>query len=278
MHPMGDFAADTAVQGSDGRYRAHLSRDWEIWGPNGGYLASIALQAAGAATPLRRPATFSCHFLSVADFGDVDVNVTTLRSSKRAASLRIAMTQKQNPILEAIVWVVAAAAGLQHDVAQMPRVPPPEQLQSVDDLITADDRELRHPFWNNLEERPIRWVPWAQRQPGRPEWMQWYRFRPRSTFDDPFVDAARALLLIDTMGWPAAASAHPRDSGFIAPSIDVNVQFHRTAPQSEWLLSEQQAAVACDGLIGATARVWSDGGQLLASGGCQMLCRRLAAP
>ena len=41
---MGDLAIDTAVEGSDGRYRARLSRDWEIWGPNGGYLAAIALR------------------------------------------------------------------------------------------------------------------------------------------------------------------------------------------------------------------------------------------
>ena len=64
---MGDLAADTAIEGSDGRYRAHLSRDWEIWGPNGGYLAVIAIRAAGAQTSLRRPATFSCHYLGVAD-------------------------------------------------------------------------------------------------------------------------------------------------------------------------------------------------------------------
>ena len=46
---MGDLAADTAVEPlGDGRYRASVSRDWEIWGPMGGYIASIALRAAGA--------------------------------------------------------------------------------------------------------------------------------------------------------------------------------------------------------------------------------------
>jgi hypothetical protein len=58
---VGDLAVDTAIEGSGRRYRAQLSRDWEIWGPNGGYLAVIALRAAGAHTSLRRPATFSCH-------------------------------------------------------------------------------------------------------------------------------------------------------------------------------------------------------------------------
>ena len=46
---MGDFELDTRLEGVEpeaGRFRAHLSRDWEIWGPNGGYVAAIALRAA----------------------------------------------------------------------------------------------------------------------------------------------------------------------------------------------------------------------------------------
>ena len=47
-----------------GRYHARLSKDWEIWGPNGGYLAAIALRAAGVLAQIRQPASFYCHFLS----------------------------------------------------------------------------------------------------------------------------------------------------------------------------------------------------------------------
>jgi hypothetical protein len=35
---VGDLAHDTAVEGGNGKYRAQISRDWEIWGPNGGYV------------------------------------------------------------------------------------------------------------------------------------------------------------------------------------------------------------------------------------------------
>jgi len=45
---MGNLADDTEVSGADDHYVARLSRDWEIWGPNGGYLASVAIRAAGA--------------------------------------------------------------------------------------------------------------------------------------------------------------------------------------------------------------------------------------
>lgn len=61
--PPGDLVAETTVTGADGRYQAALSRDWEIGGPNGGYVAAVALRAAGAVTSLSRPVSFAGHFL-----------------------------------------------------------------------------------------------------------------------------------------------------------------------------------------------------------------------
>src|SRR5262245_6954291 len=141
---MGDFVVDTAVDGSDGNYQARLSRDWEIWGPNGGYVAAIALRAAGKTTALRRPAAFTGHFLGVADFDVVDLQVTTLRAARRAESLRVSMTQKGRAIFEAIVWVVGEAEGLEHDVAELPSVPLPSQLKPIEQLAAADDLRQRH--------------------------------------------------------------------------------------------------------------------------------------
>jgi acyl-CoA thioesterase II len=276
---MGDFSVDTAVHGTDGRYRAHLSRDWEIWGPNGGYVAAIALRAAGAATSLARPASFAGHFLSVAEFDEVDVTVTPLRASSRAASLRVAITQRERPILDALVWVIGRLDGLAHDVARMPAVPQPEALVSMEELLRPEDRAQRYRFWNNFEARPIAFVPWAERRAGEPVFREWYRYRPRATFDDPFVDAARALLLIDTMGWPAACRAYDPDGlTHIAPSLDVTAQFHRLAPDSEWLLCDAAAPVATDGLVGSQSRVWSADGRLVASGAAHMICRPAPPP
>src|SRR5436190_7002460 len=51
VSPVGDLAHDTDVVGSDGRYTATVSGDWEIWGPMGGYVAAIALRAAAAEAP-----------------------------------------------------------------------------------------------------------------------------------------------------------------------------------------------------------------------------------
>ena len=53
----------------------------------------------------------------------------------------------------------------------------------------------------------------------KPELRGFYRFRPRAHDEDPFVDAARAVILIDTFTWPATYGAHPSPgpSPWIAP-------------------------------------------------------------
>src|SRR6059036_459132 len=118
---MGDLASDTAVEGLDGRYTARFSRDWEIWGPNGGYIASLALRAAGAHSRFDRPASLVGHFLGVATFDrPLDIRVETLRPAKRAESIRVSLSQGDDPIFEAMVWAVGDVNGLDHDFTEMP--------------------------------------------------------------------------------------------------------------------------------------------------------------
>ncbi len=274
---MGDLAIDTMVEGGDGRYTAAVSRDWEIWGPNGGFIAALALRAAGAHSRFDRPASLVGHFLGVADFDAVDMTVTTLRAAKRAESMRVSMAQDGKPIFEAMVWAVGDVAGLEHDVTSMPEVPQPESLPTVDELIAGQPEieQPYHAFWSNFEERPIDWLTreeWERREPSDPRHGHWYRFRPTATFDDPFVDACRSLILADTLGWPAVCRLHIRPE-FIAPSIDLSVAFHRNRAREPWLFAQATADSAANGLIGCESRVWSRDGVLLAVGASQLLCR-----
>lgn len=275
---MGDLAEDTAVEGSNGRYRGALSPDWEIWGPNGGYVASVALRAATAASRFDRPASLSCHYLSSARFAPVDLEVVCLREAKKAESLRVTMTQGGTPVLEALVWMVADVDGLEHDHAPAPEVPPPSELRPIEELLDPDRRAPSFSFFQNLEERPLQWLDdWENREPSEPRVTNWFKFRPRATFDDIAVDACRYVVLVDTMEWPAAVRAHTGNLAWIAPSLDLAVRFHRFEPSSEWLLCETTASVANDGLIGGNGEVYSSSGRLLASGGQQMLCRPVPA-
>src|SRR5579863_9974448 len=127
---MGDLALDTAVETvGDGRYRARLSREWEIWGPMGGYVAAIALRAAGAASPFARPASFFCHYLSVAAFEPVTLTVTPIRSGRTVLAQRVEMAQHGRAVLDAMVWSIGEVEGLVHEDAQAPDVPGPGELQ-----------------------------------------------------------------------------------------------------------------------------------------------------
>jgi acyl-CoA thioesterase II len=275
---VGDLSIDTAVERHGDRYQGTLSDDWEIWGPNGGYVASLALRAAAAESSFVRPASISCHFLRGAKFGPVDLDVVRLRQARQAESFRVGMMQDDRLLLEALVWMVSDVEGLEHDHARMPDVPGPAELQAIEEL-SDDPRSNRYSFFTNLDERPTSWIDdWDHRQAAEPRVMTWFRFRPVATFEDPAVDACRSLILMDSMEWPAAVRAHTGRLPWVAPSLDLSVRFHGVRPDSEWLFSDTTATVAADGLIGGAASVWSAAGDLLASGGEQMLCRPVQPP
>lgn len=269
---MGNLQSDTEVTGGDGSYRAKLVSDWDFWSPNGGYLSSLALRAAQAETDLPRPAAFYCHYLNPpASSSEVDLTVTTLRRSKRTHSMRVEMSQDGRAILEALTWVLVAPGGLDYNEAKMPDVPKPDELRSAEEIHAPDKAPF--PFWDNVETKPVTWQGrWDERPIMHPLWRVWARFRPQPVFDDLFVDACRSIILIDTMLYPAAAVAHEGVFPFMAPSIDLAVRFHCPS-DSEWLLSSTETPIGIAGLIGGYAAVWSEDGQMLATGGQQMIYR-----
>jgi acyl-CoA thioesterase-2 len=196
-----------------------------------------------------------------------------LRATRRAESVRVHMAQDDRPILDAVAWIVAAGDGLGHDAAPLPDVPDPDELIPLDKRLEQAGVVMQ-PMWQHLEERPVRWIEdWENRAPSEPRMHAWFRFRPVATFADPFLDAARALATADASMWPAASYAHAGDMAYIAPSLDLAVQFHSAAPDSEWLFVEGRSPFAADGLVGGTASVWSSEGRLLATAMQQMLCR-----
>lgn len=278
---MGDLGEDTAVIDlGGGRYQATLSPDWEIWGPFGGYVASCALRAAGAAAgEQERPAAFSCHYLNVAAFAPVDIRVQHRKEGRAATSRRVEMTQGDRPILDAIVWSVGRTEGLEHDETTGPGVPDPDELPFVQELL-PDDAEPPFPFWNNFDAKPIDFVAdWPPEGPLPARWRDWLRFRPTATFDDPWIDAARMVMLVDLPSWPAAHRPHAwSEPPYIAPSLDLNVAFHQPATGQEWLLCDGAAPLSTGGLFGWNAKVWSPGGALHASGGGQCLYRKVRPP
>jgi acyl-CoA thioesterase-2 len=281
---VGDLDKDTAVtERGGGRYTARLSDDWAIWGPNGGYVASVALRAAGLASGRQRPASLLGHLLGVAAFDEVEVTTVVLRRSRFATAVRVGIEQAGQPILEGLVWGVdGGGVALEHEVPTMPEVPGPEDLPSYDERVAAlgDEAPPQFRFWDNLEHKPQRWHDeWPPVEPQEPTARWWLRFRPTPVFDDAWVDACRLLIPVDTMGWPAAHLAHAHaEPTVMAPTVDLSVRFHQPAHEDEWLLAEATSPVAAGGLVSASGRVWNRRGRLLASGGQTMLCRPAPPP
>ena len=270
---MGDFVEQTALEAvGPGHWRAQLSKDWMLWGPAGGYVSAIALRAAGAATQFTRPVSFACQYLSVARFEPVDLHVESLRAASRTEALRVRMTQGDRTVLEAQVWAAGDNEGMVHDRVPVPDLPGHEDLPNLETLREGGDPP--HPFFDNFEWRPIDPSVRGDLTPRDPELRGWHRFRPRPQADDAFVDAGRALILIDTFTWPATYELHRGpDSPWIAPNLDLYVRFHRDMRPHEWLANVGRADLAEGGLIAATGAVWSSDRELLASGATQLYCR-----
>jgi len=267
---MADFLADSWVEfpreGQPGR--AVLSRNWEVWGPNGGYLSAIALRAAMVRSRLPRPASFHGHFLAGGQFAPVDLHVQTLGGGKRAESLRVEIVQDGRTLLAASVWMVDdGLRGYEHDFAEAPDVPGPDSLRPYQEL--ADDYDEWYSIWRSMEGRPVRW---GHDDPGEPISQTWLRFN-ETPIADRQADAVRQLFWLDFPGWNATIAAHPWPFPFLTPNLDLTVQFHRFAPEVEWTLADGNVLVAEDGLVGCVSRLWTEGGRLLATGTSKHVCR-----
>jgi acyl-CoA thioesterase II len=270
---MGDLERDTRLTGEDGRYTITLSEDWRLFGPNGGYLAAVALRAAGMEAAIQRPASIACHFISQPRFAPVEVTVTAYQKGRRAESFHVAMAQEGRPVLQAIVRTAIEGGGVEHDFTRMPEVPPPDALESfLDHWEGPLDENIT--FWQNIDSRII----YPERinaldEAFEPTVLEWYRFQPTPTFDDPFVDACRMVILMDTFTWPAGANPHRRqERRVIGVNLDVVAWFHRPGSHAPWILCDYESPIARGGLVGGHGRVWSEDGRLLATGGAQVFC------
>jgi acyl-CoA thioesterase-2 len=265
---MGSFSDDTAVRREGEGLRATLSEDWAIWGPNGGYIASIALRAAGTVAPAdHRPAAFSCQYLSTAAFADVEITVDPVRQGRSAWCLNVALTQNGKRFLQAQVWTTNRAGGPVHADAKPPAAPPPAALKPFRHYVT----EPPHPFWAHFEGRPVKFLPIYTPDPEGAVSRNWQKLLEFDAAGDAFLDAARCLLLIDTMPWPTFHRSLTKPPGYIAPSLDLAVWLHEPANGAEWLLVDAYADTGTGGLIHGGGRIWTEDGRLIATGGSQLL-------
>lgn len=259
----------TAIREEDGKRLATFDRAWEIWGPDGGYMASIALRAAGLEAPAgHRPISLKCQYLNPGKFEDVEIRTEVLKQGRSAWCIRVDLVQGPKTTLTAEVWTTDRTGGPILREHARPKVPRPS------DLVTRPQvkgRVSQYRFWDNFEQRPTR-----QRQHGVPDprgarLETWYRYLDFPETEDPFLDYSRAIVLIDTLLWPTFFFSQPQPVDYIAPSLDLSMWFHEPPGARDWLLLEARTDTAGGGVIYGDGRVWTDDGRLVASGASQML-------
>ena len=184
--------------------------------------------------------------------------------------------QGERLLLHATVLTAAGIGGHDHHEVTAPDAPDPEGLASLAERLPEDGTTFA--FWQVVDARPTAWIEdWPPPEPLPPTVLEWMRLA--DGFDgagDPWLDAARSLVFIDVIGWPAAHHHHAwrgEDLGWFAPSADLHVAFHQPAADEEWLLVEGAAPVSAGGLIGTEGRLWTRGGALVASMRSQLLWR-----
>ena len=267
---MSSFQHATAVTRAEGGYAAILDPAWEIWGPAGGYVAAIALRAVGLAAPAgHRPATLAGQFIGRASAGPVAVVVEPLKAGA-SALWRVALEQSGRSFFVAHLWTTTRRDPVEVIAPNMPAVPPPEDLPEFTALL-AERGIAAIPFWCHFDARPIDFRLHSDPMIIDGRLRRWFRFQGWEATTDPFLEGARAALLLDVHVWPAHHLRLSRQPAYAAPSLDVTLAFHTDAPGGDWLLLDMNADVAGDGLLHGHGRVWSRDGRALASGGGQCL-------
>lgn len=270
---MGALQHDTEVRrGDDGRLTADLSRDWEIWGPAGGYVSAVALRAAGKiAPPDHRPATYSCQYLSAGPFGTIMIEAEPVRRGRNAWCINVTLKDGDKRFLQAQIWTTNKADGPRKIDCTMPDVPGPAALRPYQEFLGPDAKP--HPFWNNFDSRHVDFIAFKDGcvDPRGSVTEHWFRFNGFEPTTDPFLDCGRPLLLVDQLPWTTFHRGLAVKPKYIAPTLDVTVWFHEMPGPADWLFCDTHSDVAGGGLIHGRVRVWSEDGRILATGGSNMM-------
>jgi hypothetical protein len=182
---------------SPGVRRAELTEGWDMGGvPNGGYLLAVAVRALADETGRPDPLTVTCHYVTPARLGPVEIQTSVIRAAYRHTTATALVTQDD----ARVAFVVATLTDLSRAPASRsfaalapPDLPAPEDcilVQPVEGLANSPP-----PITTKVELRlRPEDVGFAFGEPhGRAEMMGWASFadgRPPDTLSLPvFADA-----------------------------------------------------------------------------------------
>lgn len=241
----------------------------------GGQVIAQALLAAEQTVDPARPAhSLHAYFLrgGSEDF-ETDYKVERDFDGGSFSNRRVVASQQGRPILNLTASFQKHEEGLHHVDAEMPQVPPPEELEPE---VVARRRfaeqarpEARHHFLSPrpVEMRAVEGRHWMNPQPAPPRSHSWFK-TVAPLPDDPRIHRAvlaftSDMTLLGTCALPHGLSWARGE--VVSASLDHAVWFHDQFRADEWLLYATDSPWSGNGRGFNRGRIFTRDGRLVAS-------------
>ncbi len=241
----------------------------------GGEVIAQALNAAEATVPDDRPAhSLHAYFLRGGSEGTPsDYRVERDFDGGSFSNRRVVASQEGRPILNLTASFQRHEEGLHHIDAEMPDVPPPEELEPEVDVrrrFAEQARpEARHHFLSPrpVEMRAVEGRHWMNPQPAPPRSHSWFK-TVAPLPDDPRIHRAvlaytSDMTLLGTCALPHGLSWARGE--VVSASLDHAVWFHEPFRADEWLLYATDSPWSGGGRGFNRGRIFTRDGRLVAS-------------
>ena len=265
---MADFERDTEVRVTEEGLRTALSPNWQVTGPQGGYVAAIALRAmALLVQPEFVPVALTAQYLTAAAAGPAEVEARLLRQGRQAAFTTARVFQGERNELGASASFFHPVDGPARLALTPPALPGPDACIP---MATPAPPGQTFPFHENFDFR----ISEDLFKPGHAEddFIFWARYREQTWGDNLVVQAASLIPLLDMAVFPASFRAIPNFPG--AVTLDLTAHWHSYPVPSEWLLFRGRCQHAGSGMLNGWAEAWTPDGRLLATAAQQAVLRR----
>jgi acyl-CoA thioesterase len=250
------FDVETALTPlGEGRFAGRVSEAfWVQNGPNGGYLAAIAMRAAMTlvAEPARVARSLHMRYLSAPKAGPIEVHAEVLRAGRSMTSLAMRLQQGGKDFAHGSAAFSTAFSPIAFQDCAMPSARPLAECQPMSKEI-----ELNH----RLDMYPA--IGGTRRSGERAITGGYMRFA-----DQRILDTLALASLWDM--WPPAVFTRAFEQRFrgAVPTVEASVYFRRPTPlpnatPSDFVLIKSESTMAYDGLTEESAEIWSHDGLLL---------------
>ena len=228
---------------------------WVQAGPNGGYLAAMALRGASAMVDVRERAARSLHarFLAAPKAGAFELRAEVVRVGRSMTTVGVRMLQDGRDFLHASACFSGGFSSIAFQDCAMPEALPLEASHSVPKRIPLNHRYdlLRAIGGDEREDERARSGGWIRCAEPRP------------------IDVLALAALWDA--WPPAVFARAFDERFrgAVPTVEVSVYFRRRVPlpttqAGDYVLLCVESTMANEGIVEESGEIWSRDGLLLA--------------